>query len=88
MLLQMVYCCVASVLLSIDPSIVTIKKLIFRPCAHFFRYVSHKYVDDKSAKGRIFGPNPFSWKAVNKRVTSNRDFVSSRVLLVAFNRVK
>jgi hypothetical protein len=33
MKLQMVYCCVASGLLSIDPSIVSIKKLVFRPCA-------------------------------------------------------
>jgi hypothetical protein len=53
--LQMVYCCVASVLLSIDLSIVSIKKLVFQPCTHF-RYIVRKYVDDKSAEGRIFAP--------------------------------
>jgi len=41
----------------IDPSIVSIKKLVFQPCA-CFRYVEHKYVGDKSAKGRYFGPEP------------------------------
>lgn len=45
--LQMVYCCVASVLLSIDLSIVSIKKLAFRPCTRF-GYPQHKYVGDKT----------------------------------------
>ena len=42
---------------SIDPSIVSIKKFVFRPCARF-RYLARKYVDTKSAKGRFDYPEP------------------------------
>ena len=48
----------------IDPSIVSIKKLVFQPCTHF-RYVARKYVDDKSEKGRIFAPEVNSLIPVN-----------------------
>ena len=51
----MVYCCIDLLCPSIDPSIVSIKKLVFRPCARF-RYLARKYVDTKSAKGRFDGP--------------------------------
>jgi hypothetical protein len=61
----MVYCCIASVLLSIDPSIVSIKKLVCRPCARF-RYLLHKYVDDENAKGRNFGRTHLAGKLLNQ----------------------
>jgi hypothetical protein len=66
----MVYCCVASVLLSIDLSIVSIKKLVFQPCTRF-RYVARKYVDDKSEKGRIFAPE------VNSLIPVNADIIGA-----------
>ena len=50
MLLQIVDCCIALVVPSIPIDRLSIKKLIFRPCASF-RYIARKYIDTKNAKG-------------------------------------
>jgi hypothetical protein len=47
----MVYCYIALVVPSINPSMVSIKNMFFGPCEHF-RYIERNYIDTKSAKVR------------------------------------